>query len=104
MTLSLIHSLDDAAVIALVPAVVALLQRAGIPERYGPVAAVVSAIVLVVLADLATNGDAVTMARCAAWLLTGLIDGLAAAGLSRVAAGATNSRGAPGPGASGNQT
>ena len=88
MTLSLIQSLDDAAVIALVPGVVAVLRRAGVPERYGPVCAVASAIALVILADLASNGEAVSVARTAAWLLTGLIDGLAAAGLARVAPGA----------------
>lgn len=97
MTLSLIHSLDDAAVIALVPGVVALLRRAGVPERHGPTCAVASAIVLVILADLATNGESVTIPRAAAWLLTGLVDGLAAAGLARVAPGGFIHRSAAGP-------
>ena len=94
----LAQTLDDAALVALIPGVVAMLRRTGLPARLAPLAAVVAGILLVCLADLAGGAAGVSTAPVAGWTLTGLIDGLAATGLTRLAAtqdGAGRRRPAP---------
>lgn len=81
----LMQTLDDAAVIALLPGLVLALRRTGLPARLETAATVVSGVLLVCLVDLAAGGVAITTATVAGWIVTGLIDGLAAAGLSRMA-------------------
>ena len=81
----LMQTLDDAAVIALIPGLVLMLRRTGLPARLETAAMVVAGGLLVCLADLAGGPTAVDTATVAGWVLTGLIDGLAAAGLARAA-------------------
>lgn len=80
----LMQTLDDAAVIALIPGLVLMLRRTGLPDRLGTAAMVVSGVLLVCLVDLAAGLAPITTATIAGWILTGLIDGLAAAGLTRL--------------------
>jgi hypothetical protein len=76
-----------APIVALVPGVVELAKRAGLPTRYAGVAAVASATVLVALAEVAgvagrpAGASTEPAAIVAGWLLAGVIYGLAAAGL-----------------------
>lgn len=81
----LMQTLDDAAVIALIPGLVLMLRRTGLPARLETAAMVAGGVLLVCLADLATGTTDLTTATVAGWVLTGLIDGLAAAGLTRLA-------------------
>ena len=81
----LMQTLDDAAVIALIPGLVHMLRRTGLPARLETAAMVAGGVLLVCLVDLAGGVTAVDTARVAGWILTGLIDGLAAAGLARAA-------------------
>lgn len=81
----LAQTIDDAAVIALIPGLVLMLRRTGLPARLGTAAMVVSGVLLVCLVDLAGGAAGITTATVAGWILTGLIDGLAAAGLTRLA-------------------
>ncbi len=71
--------LTDAAIVALVPAIVEAAKRAGLPVRYAGLAAVVVATALVALRVLA-SGDSAT-APAAGAVLRGLVLGLASAGL-----------------------
>jgi hypothetical protein len=72
-------ALDDAAIIALVPGIVEVSKRAGLPVRFAGLAAVGCAIALVALSDLATGIS--QLSQPAKWLLFGLVYGLAASGL-----------------------
>jgi len=81
----LMQTLDDAAVIALIPGLVHMLRRTGLPARLETAAMVAGGVLLVCLADLAAGTTALDTATVAGWVLTGLIDGLAAAGLARLA-------------------
>jgi hypothetical protein len=72
-------ALDDAAIIALVPGIVEVAKRAGLPVRFAGLAAVGCAIALVSLSDLATGIS--QLSQPAKWLLFGLVYGLAASGL-----------------------
>ncbi len=70
--------------LVIVPALVELAKRHGLPVRYAGGAAVVLAITLLALGDLALGtriggGDLVT--TTARWIIGGVIYGLAAAGL-----------------------
>jgi hypothetical protein len=70
--------------LVLVPALVELAKRHGLPVRYAGGAAVTLAIALLALGDLALgtrldSGEIVTTA--ARWIIGGVIYGLAAAGL-----------------------
>lgn len=69
----------EAIVVGIVPGVVEVMKRAGLPSRYAGVAAIGVAIVLVALGDLALQGDAA--GSVAGWVVRGVIAGLAAAGL-----------------------
>lgn len=69
-------------ILVVVPALVELAKRIGLPARFAGLAAIALAMALCALADLATGTslppDGATAAR---WLLGGVIYGLAAAGL-----------------------
>ena len=69
----------DAAVIGVVPGVVEVLKRAGIPTRFAGVAAIVVATMMIALSDLARSGS--DIASVAGWVLRGVVTGLAASGL-----------------------
>lgn len=75
---------SDAMIVAVVPGMVEVAKRAGLPVRWSGVAAMVAATVLIALRDLG-QGQAVDGAGIAAlaasWLLQGIVLGLAAAGL-----------------------
>ena len=76
--------LTDSIIIALVPGCVEVAKRSGLPSRYGAVAAILFAIVLVALSHLAVSSDPLGAMQTARLILTGLIDGLAAVGLYRI--------------------
>jgi len=76
--------LDDTVIIALVPGCVEVAKRSGLPARLAPVAAILIALLLVTLSDLADDPAPLTLAFASRLLLTGLIDGLAAIGLYRL--------------------
>lgn len=71
--------------VAIVPALVELAKRQGLPARWAGIAAIVIATILLATGDLAlgeTSGDAAHwLVRVATWLLGGVVYGLAAAGL-----------------------
>jgi len=71
--------------VVIVPALVELAKRQGLPVRWAGVAAIVMATVLLAVGDVAlgdTSGNAMRwLMRVATWLLGGLVYGLAAAGL-----------------------
>jgi hypothetical protein len=69
----------DVAIVALVPGIVEVAKRLGLPARWAGVAAIAAATALVALRDLALSGGA--SGSLARWLLAGLVQGLAAAGL-----------------------
>lgn len=70
--------------LAIIPALVEVAKRNGLPVRYAGGAAIILGIVLLMLGDLAldefpdTTGWFATIAR---WLIGGVVYGLAAAGL-----------------------
>ena len=76
--------LDDTVIIALVPGCVEVAKRSGLPARLAPIAAILTALALVSLSQLADAPGPLTIALIARLLLTGLIDGLAAIGLYRL--------------------
>ena len=76
--------LDDTVIIALVPGCVEVAKRSGLPARFAPIAAILTALLLVSLSQLADAPGPLTIALIARLLLTGLIDGLAAIGLYRL--------------------
>lgn len=71
--------------VVIVPALVELAKRQGLPSRWSGLAAIAIATVLLAIGDVAlgeTGGDAGRwLVRIATWLLGGLVYGLAAAGL-----------------------
>ena len=76
--------LDDTVIIALVPGCVEVAKRSGLPGRFAPIAAILTALALVALSQLAYDPGPMTLALMARLCLTGLIDGLAAIGLYRL--------------------
>ncbi len=69
-------------IVALVPGLVEIAKRAGLPNRFAGLAAMGLGIVLVALVDLARAGElAVTIGDLATWVVAGVLYGLAAAGL-----------------------
>ena len=70
--------------VAIVPALVELAKRQGLPARWAGIAAVVIAMVLLAIGDVAlgdTGGNADRwLVRIATWVLGGVVYGLAAAG------------------------
>ena len=75
-----VEALAGVPVVVIVPACVEVAKRAGLPGRFAGLAAIVSAILLVALADLALGSPAGPDA-VARWLLLGAVHGLAGAGL-----------------------
>src|SRR5688572_25904143 len=74
----MVDGIGEVAIVALVPGVVEVAKRAGLPARYAGLAAIVTATLLVALGDLAGAG----VGRApAGWALMGIVYGLAAAGL-----------------------
>jgi hypothetical protein len=73
------NGLTEAAIVAMVPGIVELTKRMGLPTRFAGVAAIVTATVLTALRDLRVDGGG--PGSLAQWLLGGLTLGLAAAGL-----------------------
>jgi hypothetical protein len=76
--------LDDTVIIALVPGCVEVAKRTGLPPRYAPLAAILAALVLVMLARAANQPASLSIATAATVTLSGIIDGLAAIGLYRL--------------------
>ena len=72
-------------IVVLTPGLVEVSKRCGLPARFAGVAAITAAALLAALADvagLAEFGVGPRLeARVAAWLLAGIVYGLAAAGL-----------------------
>ena len=71
-------------IVVLTPGLVEILKRGGLPARYAGAAAILSAALLAALADIAgivPVPGADTAARVAVWILSGIVYGLAAAGL-----------------------
>jgi hypothetical protein len=66
--------------VVIVPALVELAKRQGLPVRYAGLTAIGLAIALLVLANVAL-GTPLTPAALARWTLGGIVYGLAAAGL-----------------------
>jgi hypothetical protein len=82
MTETLIYGVP---IVVLTPGLVEVLKRCGLPTRFAGVAAIACAALLAALADIAgLEGPETGMppaARVAAWLLAGIVYGLASAGL-----------------------
>jgi hypothetical protein len=81
--------LTDGVIIALVPGLVEVAKRLGLPVRFAGLAAILAAVALIALRDLAMkNGGTGSVSR---WVIGGVTLGLAAAGLysqtKRIAAG-----------------
>jgi hypothetical protein len=72
-------------IVVLTPGLVEVLKRVGMPARFAGLAAIGCAMLLAALADLAgldgPAAGAAPSARVAAWVLAGVVYGLAAAGL-----------------------
>ncbi len=72
-------------IVVLTPGLVEVLKRCDLPARYAGVAAICCAALLAALADLAgmtaPGADLLPQARLATWALSGIVYGLAAAGL-----------------------
>ncbi len=69
-----------APLVVIIPALVELAKRQGMPIRYAGLAAIVIATVLLALAGL-TIGESPGIAEAARWVIGGIVYGLAAAGL-----------------------
>ena len=67
-------------VVVIVPGLVEVAKRQGLPVRYAGLAAIVLATLLLALAGLAGNTE-VGLDDLAQWLIAGIVYGLAAAGL-----------------------
>lgn len=71
--------LDDIAIIALVPGLVEVAKRLGMPTRFAGLAAILSAVAMVGLSELGSG--ATPIAGAARSIVLGLVYGLAASGL-----------------------
>ncbi|MGI8485653.1 MAG: hypothetical protein ACR2OU_15500 [Thermomicrobiales bacterium] len=69
--------------VVVIPALVEVAKRQGLPDRFAGLAAIVIGTSLLVLGDLALGGpsDERLAVRIATWLLGGILYGLAASGL-----------------------
>ncbi len=75
---------SDAMIVAVVPGIVEVAKRAGLPVRWSGVASIIAACALIALRDLGGGdyrGASTFVARAAWWMLHGMLLGLAAAGL-----------------------
>jgi hypothetical protein len=73
------QEITDAVIVGIVPAVVEVAKRAGLPVKYAGIAAILIATAIVALVDLAGGNNAT--GSYARWVLGGLIYGLAGVGL-----------------------
>jgi hypothetical protein len=71
--------LDDIAIIALIPGIVEIAKRLGMPSRFAGLAAIGAATVLVTLDSLGAGVS--PFAQPAQWIVLGVVYGLAASGL-----------------------
>lgn len=71
--------LDDIAIIALVPGIVEIAKRLGMPPKYAGLAAIGVATALVTLDTLGAGVS--PLAQPAQWIVLGVVYGLAASGL-----------------------
>lgn len=71
--------MTDAIVIAVVPGIVEVAKRVGMPVRFAGLAAIVAATLLIALGDLAAAAGPAS--AIAGWVVRGTMTGLAAAGL-----------------------
>jgi len=71
--------LDGIAIIALVPGIVEIAKRMGMPPRFAGLAAIAAASVLVTLGNLGAGVS--PFAQPAQWIVLGVVYGLAASGL-----------------------
>jgi hypothetical protein len=71
--------LDELAIVALVPGIVEVGKRLGMPVRFAGLLAIVAATALVALADVSGGGS--SLAQPARWVVLGIVYGLAASGL-----------------------
>lgn len=70
---------DDIAIVALIPGIVEVAKRLGMPVRFSGLAAIFTAFALVALGDI--EGGSSVMAQPARWVTLGVVYGLAASGL-----------------------
>lgn len=70
----------DTAVIGVVPGVVEVAKRAGMPVKFAGAVAMLVAFLLIALSDLARSGE-IAPESVADWILRGTVTGLAASGL-----------------------
>ena len=75
---------QDVMIVAIVPGLVEVAKRTGLPHRYSAVAAIALAVGIAVLSHAAANPGPVSVATLAGLILTGLVNGLAAIGLYRL--------------------
>ena len=71
--------LDDIAIIALVPGIVEIAKRLGLPSRFAGLTAIGIATALVTLDSLSAGAS--PLAQPAQWIVLGVVYGLAASGL-----------------------
>lgn len=86
--------------IVVVPAIVEIAKRNGLPERLAGPAAIATATALVALGDVALGATPLPIGqRLAAWVIAGIVYGLAAAGFYSLAplSGGTLPRDTPRP-------
>lgn len=75
-----IEIITGVSILVLTPPLVEVAKQLGLPVRLAGLAAIVMALVLVILGDIA-NGATVNGPVFARWLIGGIVYGLAAAGL-----------------------
>jgi len=74
-----LQGITDAVIVGIVPAVVEVAKRAGLPVKYAGIAAILVATAVVALVDLSGGNN--TTGSYARWVLGGLVYGLAGVGL-----------------------
>ncbi|MFL5758557.1 MAG: hypothetical protein ACJ789_02395 [Thermomicrobiales bacterium] len=72
-------NVTDAVIVGLVPAVVEVAKRAGLPVKYAGIAAILIATAIIALVDLSGGNN--STGSYARWVLGGLVHGLAGVGL-----------------------
>ena len=75
-----IELVTGVSILIVTPALVEVAKQNGLPVRLAGVAAIFFALGLVILGDLANGGD-ISGANTARWIVSGIVYGLAAAGL-----------------------
>lgn len=75
-----IEIITGVSILIVTPALVEVAKQLGLPIRLAGVAAILLAVVLVILGDIA-NGISFDRQTVARWIISGIVYGLAAAGL-----------------------